>query len=95
MAGSATCHCGSESEKLIKSIEDCMMPVYPEDFVKLNNCSLSSYTYEDYIKDFELDYLGFDRIPDKPATDLCSVDISSSDDRKESSKSNEIQTHKP
>ena len=72
-----------------------MIPVYPDDFVKRNNCSLSNYTYEDYIKEFALDYLGFDRIPDKPATDLCSVDISSSDDRKESSKINEIQTHKP
>ncbi len=24
------------------------------------------YTYEDYLKDFELDYLGFDGVPDKP-----------------------------
>ena len=61
------------------------MPVYPDDFVKSNNCSLSSYTYEDYIKDFELDYLGFDGIPVEPASDLCSVknhDIRSSDDNK-------------
>lgn len=75
-----------------------MIPVYPDDFVKRNNCSLSNYTYEDYIKDFALDYLGFDRIPDKSAANLCSVEIrfiSSSDDRKESSKINEIQTHKP
>ncbi len=60
--------------------------------------ALSIYTYEDYIKDFELDYLGFDGIPDEPTADLCSVeirDISSSDGRKESSKINEIQTHKP
>ena len=24
------------------------------------------YTYEDYLKDFELDYLGFDGVPDYP-----------------------------
>lgn len=28
-----------------------------------DNASLSEYTYEDYIKDFELDYLGFDGVP--------------------------------
>ena len=26
-----------------------------------------SYTYEDYLKDFESDYLGFDGVPDEPA----------------------------
>ena len=26
------------------------------------------YTFEDYIKDFELDYLGFDGIPDEPVS---------------------------
>ena len=65
------------------------MPVYPDDFAKRNNCSLSSYTYEDYIKDFELDYLGFDGLPDEPAADLCSVEIGfirSSDDRKREQK---------
>ncbi len=47
-----------------------MMPVYPDDFAKRNNYSLNSYTYEDYIKDFELDYLGFDGVPDKPTAEL-------------------------
>ena len=28
------------------------------------------YTYEDYVKDFELDHLGFDVIPDEPVPDL-------------------------
>ena len=28
------------------------------------------YTFEDYLKDFELDYLGFDGIPDEPDPDL-------------------------
>ena len=28
------------------------------------------YTYEDYEKDFELDYLGFDGIPDEPVPGL-------------------------
>ena len=27
------------------------------------------YTYEDYTKDFESDYLGFDNVPDKPFQD--------------------------
>lgn len=31
------------------------------------NCSISDYTYEDYLKDFELDYLGFDGVPNEPA----------------------------
>ena len=32
-----------------------------------------SYTFEDYLKDFELDYLGFDGVPDEPVSDLCSA----------------------
>ncbi len=32
--------------------------------------SIESYTYEDYIKDFELDYLGFDGVPDEPVSDM-------------------------
>lgn len=28
------------------------------------------YTYEDYVKDFELDHLGFDGTPDEPVPDL-------------------------
>ena len=31
-----------------------------------DNPILSSYTFEDYLKDFELDYLGFDGVPDEP-----------------------------
>lgn len=27
------------------------------------------YTYEDYVKDFELDYLGFAGVPDGPVPD--------------------------
>ena len=38
-----------------------------------------SYTYEDYIKDFELDYLGFDGVPYKPVPDLCSEKIAAND----------------
>ena len=30
------------------------------------------YTFEDYTRDFELDYLGFDGIPDEPVSDLSS-----------------------
>ena len=30
----------------------------------------SDYTMEDYYKDFELDHLGFDKVPDKPGTSL-------------------------
>ena len=29
------------------------------------------YTYEDYVKDFELDHLGFDGIPNEPALSPC------------------------
>ena len=30
---------------------------------------MENYTFEDYLKDFELDYLGFDGIPDSHTTD--------------------------
>ena len=40
--------------------------------------SIESYTYEDYIKDFELDYLGFDGTPDGSAQDMHSEPISCS-----------------
>lgn len=30
---------------------------------------IDSYTYEDYLSDFELDYLGFDGIPKEPVPD--------------------------
>lgn len=33
------------------------------------------YTYEDYVKDFELDHLGFDGIPAEPDPDLSSEKI--------------------
>ena len=29
------------------------------------------YTYEDYVRDFELDYLGFDGAPDQPVPEPC------------------------
>ena len=29
------------------------------------------YTYEDYVRDFELDYLGFDGVPDEPVPEPC------------------------
>ncbi len=35
-----------------------------------NNPSLSSYTFEDCLKDFELDYLGFDGVPKEPVSGL-------------------------
>ena len=31
---------------------------------------LSNYTFEDYLKDFELDYLGFDGVPKEPVSGL-------------------------
>ena len=31
-----------------------------------------SYTFEDYLKDFELDYLGFDGVPHEAVPDQCS-----------------------
>lgn len=34
------------------------------DSIKEESRSLSEYTFEDYQKDFELDYLGFDGVPD-------------------------------
>lgn len=34
--------------------------------------STEEYTYEDYITDFELDYLGFDGVPDGPVSDISS-----------------------
>ena len=37
---------------------------------------IESYTIEDYIKDFELDYLGFDGVPDKPVSDVTSGTVS-------------------
>ena len=39
---------------------------------------IESYTFEDYIKDFELDYLGFDGIPDEPVSDVNPEKISES-----------------
>lgn len=39
---------------------------HPDSAAGRRECPLSSYTYEDYLKDFELDYLGFDGIPDGP-----------------------------
>ena len=34
--------------------------------------AMDDYTIEDYIKDFELDYLGFDKMPNEPASVPCS-----------------------
>ena len=42
-----------------------------------NNPSLSSYTFEDYLRDFELDYLGFDGVPDEPVPALPGEESSS------------------
>ena len=42
---------------------------------------VESYTYEDYTKDFELDYLGWDGTPDAPASDA-SPDKPAGDDGK-------------
>lgn len=39
------------------------------------------YTYEDYIKDFELDHLGFDGVPDESAPDAAPENISDKDIR--------------
>ena len=33
--------------------------------------SLSEYTFEDYLSDFELDYLGFAGVPKEPDSALC------------------------
>ena len=42
-----------------------------------NNPSLSSYTFEDCLKDFELDYLGFDGVPKEPVPALPGEESSS------------------
>lgn len=33
------------------------------------------YTYEDYVRDFELDHLGFDGVPDEPVPEPCSEKV--------------------
>ena len=43
---------------------------YSDSSAERYDCFLDSYTYEDYIRDFELDYLGFDGVPGEPAPDL-------------------------
>ena len=43
-----------------------------------------SYTYEDYLKDFELDYLGFYGVPDDPVLDLYQEEIPETEARPES-----------
>ena len=51
------------------------------------------YTYEDYLKDFELDYLGFDGVPEKPVSGQSSEKLSGdepeqeTDDQEEKTKS--------
>ena len=42
---------------------------------------MDGYTFEDYLKDFESDYLGFDGAPDEPEPEL----NDSSDERTEAS----------
>ena len=37
----------------------------------MNREDMSRYTFEDYVKDFEMDYLGFDGVPDEPGLSLC------------------------
>ena len=46
-----------------------MVREYPGSSPKRRSSPLSEYTIEDYFKDFELDYLGFDGVPDKPGSD--------------------------
>ena len=38
-----------------------------------------SYTFEDYLKDFELDYLGFDGVPHEAVPDQCSEKTAEND----------------
>lgn len=48
-----------------------------------------SYTYEDYLKDFELDYLGFDGAPPEPVSDPRSEKIAENDPEPETGESAE------
>lgn len=45
-----------------------------------------SYTFEDYLKDFELDYLGFDGVPPEPVPDQCPEETAENDPEPESGK---------
>ena len=47
------------------------------------------YTFEDYIKDFELDYLGFDGVPDEPVSGVTPEKISENKPAPEPSDSGE------
>lgn len=46
-----------------------------------------SYTFEDYLKDFELDYLGFDGVPPEPVPDQCPEGTAENDPEPETDKS--------
>jgi hypothetical protein len=50
---------------------------------------IESYTFEDYIKDFELDYLGFDGVPDEPVSGVTPEKISENKPAPEPSDSGE------
>ena len=46
-----------------------------------------SYTFEDYLKDFELDYLGFDGVPPEPVPDQCPEETAENDPETETGES--------
>ena len=48
-----------------------------------------SYTFEDYLKDFELDYLGFDGVPPKHVSDQCPEETAEKDHEPETGESGE------
>ena len=48
-----------------------------------------SYTFEDYLKDFELDYLGFDGVSPEPVPDQCSERSADNDPEPETEESDE------
>ena len=56
---------GSEAERYARQ-NGCAF----EEAKELGQVTDEQYTYEDYEKDFELDYLGFDGIPDEPVPGL-------------------------
>ena len=48
-----------------------------------------SYTYEDYLSDFELDYLGWDGIPKEPVPDSPSEESTGEEPEQEADDSDE------
>ncbi len=58
-------------------------------YIVVGHMDIESYTFEDYIKDFELDYLGFDGVPDEPVSGVTPEKISENKPAPEPSDSGE------